>query len=106
MFIILNFDSEMSDYCDTIITIILQVDFRISNHLFRDWDRCICSYSGKPPSDNGERGEFLKMDVEESISTTAATSRGKNFWAASSCKATTMTKRRCDKELELHIRSS
>ncbi|XP_059657240.1 uncharacterized protein LOC132303825 isoform X2 [Cornus florida] len=96
MFIILNFDSEMSDYCDTIITIILQVDFRISNHLFR----------GKPPSDNGERGEFLKMDVEESISTTAATSRGKNFWAASSCKATTMTKRRCDKELELHIRSS
>ncbi|XP_059659249.1 uncharacterized protein LOC132306067 isoform X2 [Cornus florida] len=36
-------------------------------------------YSRKPPSDNGERGEFLKMDVGESISTNAATSRGKNF---------------------------
>ncbi|CAK9152849.1 unnamed protein product [Ilex paraguariensis] len=38
---------------------------------------CFLYYSNKLPSDNGERGEFVKRDVEESISTYTVTSKAK-----------------------------
>ncbi|KAA8543002.1 hypothetical protein F0562_021503 [Nyssa sinensis] len=74
---ILEYDASIfvyyTEWTFTTVTAYFAIGTIVSAH------GCMVYYSKKPPPDNREKEDFLKTDVEESISTNAVTFRAKEF---------------------------